>query len=147
MLKPRENLYLTGIQNKDNPDLPRALSLDKNGILKIPEGYRYCKGCRSLTPHEKMKGYYSCMVCGDHATDYSCDNCGYEFDIEISPGIIEIEDADDKEKLYVIYPEPFALNYSQRSVFSMDCPDAFEFEYDLICPVCRMINHFEDANC
>jgi len=147
MPKQGDNIDLSGILTEDNADTRHALSLDENGILIMPEGYKYCKDCKSLTPHQKEKGNYICIVCGYRATDDTCDNCGYEFDPEIGPGTIDIKDTEDEKKLYTIYPEPFVLNYSQSSVFSMDCYNAIEWKYDLICPVCRMINHFEDGSC
>jgi hypothetical protein len=125
-------------------DKPQFLSIDEDGILIMPEGYKYCNECGSLTPHEIERHSAICKVCESNVFGYTCENCGYEFNEEIGPVTVGIEDA---EKLYTIYPAPFALNYLERDVFSMDCSNPIEWEYDLICPICRMINHFEDGNC
>jgi len=147
MPKQDENINLSVILTEDNADKPRVLSLDENGILKMPEGYKYCRDCKALTPYQKIKENDICIVCGYYATDATCDNCGYEYNTEMGPETIDIKDTEDEKKLYTIYPEPFVVNYLERRVFSYDCPTDIEWEYDLICPVCRMVPHFEGANC
>jgi len=56
-------------------------------VLKIPEGYQWCKECNALTPHEIYdNGKWgadekSCVICGNHDFKYSaCPNCGWEHD-------------------------------------------------------------------
>lgn len=74
------------------------LKTDKEGILIIPKGYKWCMDCNALTPHEKEKenDKYSqrviCKVCSHNLDDeYDCPNCGHSATNEIEgPETIEV---------------------------------------------------------
>lgn len=158
--------------SKSKADLIKITYDVVNKSLILPEGYKYCPECKGLTPHRKITSQihkvfdiFYCVCC-DSTTGYEdkCSNCYYEFpeiedleiiinsnqdllDHEINSNI-ELIDSDSELYPYKIFKVPFILNYKEKpDNFNMDCYNAIDWEYDIICPICGTLNHFKDSNC
>lgn len=61
--------------------MPTSLS-NNNGVLIIPEGYKYCGSCEAVTPHKPIdnSNIYDCKICQFrlYNFDNNCPNCGWE---------------------------------------------------------------------
>jgi len=63
----------------------------KEGVVQVPEGYRWCGSCEALTVHEKDDWHsFDCIVCGVcNYPDNGCPNCGASDPLEDDPGGVE----------------------------------------------------------
>lgn len=75
---------LKNIKIKKEKSLPESLDARKDGVLILPEGYRYCAECVLITPHDlidkRWYNKYQCKLCGYTSGDgyNDCPNCGWE---------------------------------------------------------------------
>lgn len=136
-------------------------------VLKIPEGYQWCKQCEALTPHEVFNNgkwgedEKACIICGNHDFKYSyCENCGWEHDPDNDIGSDPLvkahkedcknfntfeDDCDCPE--HTIYPYTLIRRYSSWNGHGMDCSNHIEWEYYVHCPVCGDEFYVTDGNC
>lgn len=85
-----------------------------DGTITIPPGYRWCRECDALTPHNQPKGMYAhyCVVCRCPSSyGAECPKCGYsaedtaeqEIEYEVilhHPGCHYEEDTDEESDLW-----------------------------------------------
>ena len=114
-------------------------------VRKIPKGYRYCKMCDLITPHENK----CCVIC-DYTLDgmdgYVCDNCGWEHDpIDLEPETIKLSTDNCEVDCYTYQQNIF--NYQENYSANFDCYDAKNWSYEIMCPICNDILEIEDGNC
>ena len=114
-----------------------------------------------------------CDICGNEKYGYVlCPKCGWEHDpdrdvlpvtIKIKKhtiSCIELQRKQNNEEIWwdriedkCNCPEVDAytiqkiFNYKSRPVFSMDCFDAIEWSYDIMCPICNYVFEVCDGNC
>lgn len=118
---------------------------------------------------------WKCDVCETKLEGYdNCPNCGWEHDPDrdIQPETIKvkkhtiaclekqvnetskqagmtwqyIEEKCDCPEV-VAYPIQNIFNYKSENVFSMDCYNAVEWSYEIMCPICNEIFEVQDGNC
>ena len=125
-----------------------------------------------INPSKSICTDFTCDICDSVSEGYdSCPRCGWDFDPEnnIMPEVIKDKkhtvgclnkqeaenDADLRADIWNncdcpevdVYPISNCYNYKERSVFSMDCSNAMEWSYDVICEKCNYIFEVEDGNC
>ena len=129
-----------------------------------------------INPSKANASDWQCDVCESKPEGYdNCPNCGWEHDpdrdvlpetikvkkhttvciekqvIETSKQHAEINWESIEEKCdcpeVVAYPIQNIFNYKFEKVFSMDCYNAAEWSYDIMCPICNEIFEVQDGNC
>ncbi len=129
-----------------------------------------------INPSKAIPSDYECDLCGSKKYGYdNCPNCGWEHDPErdLMPVTIKvkkhttacIQKQSDKKFHFQeeieyrhmkddcdcpevdAYPIQPIFNYRERSVFSMDCSNAREWDYDVMCPICNEVFEVSDGNC
>jgi hypothetical protein len=83
--------------------------IDKDGMVTIPEGYRWCEECNALTPHDAEEQFddsdYICKICySNHIHSLECPNCGWSPDKYLEEPAIQYVKAHKKDcQKYIEY--------------------------------------------